>query len=219
MASKKTENLHNALAAVDDIVPPLEACKFVHLHSHSAFSLLEGALPLKELIELAVADNQPAIAVTDRNNLFGALEFSEKAVKEGLQPIMGCKLAIDFQDGKDAQARSGLIDYPFLVLLATSETGFDHIRKLVSSAHLGDHGAAVPHITLQQLGEHAEDVICLTGGSEGPLYRIAGDQREEDARARARVLKNLFGDRLYIELQRHDALDRTDRTRVVKARL
>ncbi|MEM9279917.1 MAG: PHP domain-containing protein, partial [Pseudomonadota bacterium] len=120
MASK-TDNLHNALKASPGSsgVPDSNAeGKFVHLHVHSAFSLLEGALPLKKIIDLAVADKQPAIAVTDRNNLFGALEFSEKASKEGLQPIMGCKLAVNFADGLDAKSRSGIGEFPFLVLLA-----------------------------------------------------------------------------------------------------
>ncbi|MEL7430569.1 MAG: PHP domain-containing protein, partial [Pseudomonadota bacterium] len=98
MVSKKAEELHAALsngAGAQDT-----GNGFVHLHAHSAFSLLEGALPLKNLLDLAKADNQPALAVTDRNNLFGALEFSEKAAKEGIQPIMGCKLAILKINGK-----------------------------------------------------------------------------------------------------------------------
>jgi len=71
---------------------------FIHLHTHSAYSLLEGAVQPKRLQELAIADGQPALAITDRNNLFGALEFSEKASGLGLQPIMGSKLSIDFAD-------------------------------------------------------------------------------------------------------------------------
>lgn len=74
---------------------------YVHLHVHSAFSLLEGSIQLKRLQELAIGDGQPALAVSDRNNLFGALEFSEKSAAQGLQPIMGCKLAVDFSSGLD----------------------------------------------------------------------------------------------------------------------
>ncbi|MEQ8697711.1 MAG: PHP domain-containing protein, partial [Bauldia litoralis] len=69
---------------------------FVHLRVHSACSLLEGALPLKKLAALAVADRMPALAITDTGNLFGALEFSEKISSEGIQPIVGCQMAIDF---------------------------------------------------------------------------------------------------------------------------
>lgn len=72
--------------------------QFVHLRVHSAFSLLEGALPLKKIIAKAVADEQPAIGIADTNNLFAALEFSQKAADDGLQPIIGCQLSIDMED-------------------------------------------------------------------------------------------------------------------------
>jgi len=71
---------------------------FVHLRVHSAYSLLEGALPLAKILKLADADGQPAVAITDTGNLFSALEFSEKASEKGLQPIVGCELALDFGD-------------------------------------------------------------------------------------------------------------------------
>ncbi|HPG04704.1 MAG TPA: PHP domain-containing protein, partial [Rhodoblastus sp.] len=71
---------------------------FVHLHVHSSYSLREGALTIAKLAKLAIADDQPALAVTDTNNLFGALEFSEKLAKEGVQPIVGVQLGVDFGD-------------------------------------------------------------------------------------------------------------------------
>src|SRR5271165_6064490 len=79
---------------------------FVHLHVHSAYSLLEGALPVKALAKLASADGQPALAITDRNNLFGALEFSEALAAEGIQPIAGCSLNVAFPAAAD-EARPG----------------------------------------------------------------------------------------------------------------
>ena len=79
---------------------------FVHLHLHTSFSLREGALTIANLIKFAKADEQPALAITDTNNLFGALEFSEKVSKEGIQPIIGCQLTIDFGDGKKLGARA-----------------------------------------------------------------------------------------------------------------
>ncbi len=96
---------------------------FVHLHVHSAYSLLEGAVQLSRLVDLAVADGQPALAVTDRNNLFGALEFSEKASSKGIQPIMGAKLAVDFEDGADRKPRSGMVDFGCLVFLGDGRRG------------------------------------------------------------------------------------------------
>ena len=79
---------------------------FVHLHLHTSFSLREGALTIANLIKFAKADDQPALAITDTNNLFGALEFSEKVSKEGIQPIIGCQLTVDFGDGKKLGARA-----------------------------------------------------------------------------------------------------------------
>ena len=79
---------------------------FVHLHVHSSFSLLEGALTIARLAELAKADHQPALALTDTDNMFGALEFSEKLAGSGIQPIIGCALAIDFGDSDQARVTS-----------------------------------------------------------------------------------------------------------------
>src|SRR6201996_4120168 len=80
----------------------LQAVGFVHLHVHSAYSLREGALGIETLAKLAKADAMPALAITDANNLFGALEFSEKLAKSGIQPIIGAQITVDFAD-----ARSG----------------------------------------------------------------------------------------------------------------
>ena len=79
---------------------------FVHLHVHSSYSLLEGALPIARLCELAKSDRQPALALTDTDNMFGALEFSDKMAAAGIQPIIGCALAVDFGD-QEAFPRAG----------------------------------------------------------------------------------------------------------------
>src|SRR5512136_1519884 len=97
---------------------------FVHLHVHTAFSLREGALGLGKLIDLAVRDEQPALAVTDTNNLFAALEFSEKAAKAGLQPIIGAQLRVDFADARTSGVSARDAAMANVVLLAKSETGY-----------------------------------------------------------------------------------------------
>src|SRR5947209_19144945 len=92
---------------------------FVHLHVHSSYSLLEGAMTIGKLAELAKADRQPALALTDSDNMFGALEFSDKMAAAGIQPIIGCALAVDFGD-LDAGPRSaatGTAELPRIVLL------------------------------------------------------------------------------------------------------
>ena len=191
---------------------PVKGPGFVHLHVHSAFSLLEGAIKLAKVVELAVADRQPAIAITDRNNLFGALEFSEKAVGKGLQPLMGVKLAVDFADGMDSRPRSGFLPSRYLVLLAMNEEGFGNITRLVSKAHLdsvdgGEDEQRVaqqgPHVGFGDLERLNAGIIVLTGGPDGPLDCLLDDEHGEAARARLLRLKSVFGDRLYLELQRH----------------
>ena len=113
---------------------------FVHLRVHSAYSLLEGALPIKTLIKRAVSDEQPALAITDTNNLFGALEFSVKAMEAGIQPLIGCQLDIDMQDGQTGDRRSHrehLQKSPHIVLYAATPTGYDRLVSIVSQAYLG----------------------------------------------------------------------------------
>ncbi len=175
---------------------------FVHLHVHTAFSLREGALTLGRVIELAEKDGQPALAVTDTNNLFAALEFSEKAAKAGLQPIPGVQLAVDFGDGKAGAAQEeGLAN---LVLLAKSDTGYRNLMRLCSRAYLGEHQAPTPRVTLADLESDRGDLLCLTGGPDGALDKLLAAGRVELAGRRLSALEELFGDRLYIELQRHD---------------
>src|SRR5271167_4565782 len=104
---------------------------FVHLHVHSSYSLLEGAVTIARLAELAKKDRQPALALTDTDNMFGALEFSEKMAGAGIQPIVGCALGVDFGDQDD---RPGAMDHvwPRIVLLAAAETGYRSLMRLSS---------------------------------------------------------------------------------------
>ncbi|MEX1179374.1 MAG: PHP domain-containing protein, partial [Cucumibacter sp.] len=177
---------------------------FIHLHVHSSFSLLEGALRLVPLIDMAAADGQPALGIADNSNLFGALEFSEKAAEKGIQPIVGCELPVEFGDRDERpgaeRRRSGKES---LVLIAQTAGGFANLSKLVSRAYLeGDRAAfAVPFDWLD--GEAIADLICLTGGPEGAISPLFADGLEAAAAARLATLHSRFGDRLYIELQRH----------------
>src|SRR4051812_32621573 len=103
---------------------------FVHLRVHSAFSLSEGAIKIKDLVKLAVKKGMPAVAITDTGNLFGGLEFSLAAAGEGVQPIIGCQMALRRTDGTP---KSGLALAPDqLVLLTQNEEGYENLLKLVS---------------------------------------------------------------------------------------
>src|SRR6478735_11580764 len=102
---------------------------FVHLHVHSSYSLLEGALTIGKLAELAKTDRQPALALTDTDNMFGALEFSDKLASAGIQPIVGCALSVDFGDQETRHPGHG-VKIPRVVLLATHEDGYRNLMRL-----------------------------------------------------------------------------------------
>jgi len=177
---------------------------FVHLHVHSSYSLLEGALKIGALAELAKADKQPALALTDTDNMFGALEFSEKMASSGIQPIVGCCLSIDFGDQeRDPRHPVAPRKLPRLVLLAAREDGYRSLMRLNSRAFLETPAHEASHIKLDWLAGETDGLIALTGGLGGTLDQAFVASQSEMAYARAERLMQLFGDRLYVELQRH----------------
>ena len=185
---------------------------FVHLHVHSSYSLLEGALPIARLAELAKADHQPALALTDTDNMFGALEFSEKLVGYGIQPIVGCALAVDFGDLDHGQRNPNAHpERARVVLLAAREAGYRSLMRLNSRAFLDTPANEPPRLQLDWLKGETEGVIALTGGPGGPLDRALAAGQGHLAATRLEALLELFGDRLYVELQRHGTSQRACR--------
>ncbi len=184
----------------------LKPVGYVHLHVHSSYSLLEGALKIGDLVKAAGADRQPALALTDTNNLFGALEFSEKAAGSGIQPIAGMQLSVAFE-APEANAKLNA-SHPHIVLLAKDETGYGHLLRLASRAYFDNHLGEVPRVSAQALKDCAGGLIALTGGMGGPVDAALRANRPELALARLESLKSAFGeDRLYVELQRHGLSD------------
>jgi DNA polymerase-3 subunit alpha len=176
---------------------------FVHLHVHSAYSLSEGAIKLGKLKDLCLADRMPAVAVTDTNNLFGALEASEALAEAGVQPIAGLQLSLVIDALAGVEARGARA--PSIVLLAQSEAGFNRLMKLSSEAFLNSASEEGPAARLDWLDSGAEGLICLSGGFEGPIDRLFRADRGEEALALARRFADLFPGRFYVELQRHAA--------------
>jgi DNA polymerase-3 subunit alpha len=182
----------------------MSAPRFIHLRLHTEYSLLEGAVRLKKLPAMCVEAGMPAVAVTDTNNMFAALEFSVGAKAAGIQPIQGIQLTV----ATETELRPGERPVPArpLVLLAQTEAGYGNLMKLASAAHLlaGDQ---LPNVTLDRLADHAGDVICLTGGPDGPVGRLLAEGQRAKAEALMARLKDIFADRLYVELQRHPQMD------------
>jgi DNA polymerase-3 subunit alpha len=174
--------------------------RFIHLRLHSAYSLLEGAIPIKALPKLCAEAGMPAVALTDTGNLFAALEFSETLAKDGIQPIVGCQLALAHAAPAHPGERAP-VPRP-VVLLAQDAAGFGNLMKLSSLNYL-DCGVAAPHVTLEALAAHADGLICLTGAAGGPLGQLVADGQPAKARALADRLAAAFPGRLYVEIQRH----------------
>ena len=173
--------------------------RFIHLRTHTEYSLLEGAVPVKKLSALAAGAGMPAIAVTDTNNMFCALEFSEYAAKAGVQPIIGCQVDVSMA-GVDPRGRP---EPPApLVLLAQSEAGYENLMKLNSCLYV-DKGGQLPQVTLDELAQHSDGLICLSGGPDGPVGRLLRAGQRPAAEAVMTQLAAAFPDRLYVELQRH----------------
>ena len=176
-----------------------KAPRFIHLRVHTEHSLLEGAVPVKSLVKLAVAAEMPAIAVTDTNNMFAALEFSVTAQGAGVQPIVGCQISLAHDPAQPGERPR--LPAP-IVLLAQSDAGYMNLMKLNSCLYLRGDGQ-LPHVTVDDLERHAGGLICLTGGPDGPLGRFLQAGQMPKARALAMRLAAAFPDRLYVELQRH----------------
>ena len=177
--------------------------RFIHLRVHTEYSLLEGAVRLKNLPKLCRSAGMPAVAVTDTNNMFAALEFSVYASGAGIQPIIGCQVDLAYlqvQPGERAK------DPAPLVLLAQTERGYENLMKLNSCLYLGKAGQ-LPQVTLEELETWSTDLICLTGGPEGPVGMLLQAGQRPAAEALVTRLHAAFGDRLYMELQRHPGED------------
>ena len=173
--------------------------RFIHLRVHTEYSLLEGAVRLKSLSELCRKAQMPAVAVTDTNNMFGALEFSVAASGAGIQPILGCQVSLTYVPAQPGEKPRNPAP---LVLLAQSEQGYENLMKLNSCLYIGKNGQ-LPQVSPEELETHAAGLICLTGGPQGPIGMLLQAGQRPEAEALVQRLARAFEGRLYIELQRH----------------
>ncbi|MDE2028955.1 MAG: DNA polymerase III subunit alpha [Alphaproteobacteria bacterium] len=187
---------------------------FIHLRVHSAYSLAEGAikivedkpkdgakLPRKDLVKLCLQHDMPAVALTDKGNLFGALEFAQAASGAGVQPIIGCQIAVlrPEQATLKTMARG---DYDQLVLLAQNEQGYKNLSALVTLSYV-EKDRPYPYVTSDELAAHTEGLIALSGGTEGEIGRLLLGGQNDAADEAAQKYATLFPNRFYIEINRH----------------
>ncbi len=172
---------------------------FVPLRVLSSFSMLEGAIDPKDIARLAKERGFPAIAICDRNGLYGVMPFAAACKAEGVQPIIGALLGVVREGVEGSGARA--IDY--LALMAQDDDGYGNLCHLVSQAHLDRPLELDPHVTLDNLDGRTGGLIALTGAGEGGLTRLLADGQHDAAARLADRLEALFPQRLYIELARH----------------
>ncbi len=173
---------------------------FVHLRVKSAYSLLEGAIKADAIAPLAKANGAPAVALTDRANLFGALEFSVVTKDTGVQPIIGCALPVTGigEGPPERWART-----PTIVLLAQNEVGYLNLCELSSAAFLEVDPSDAPNVAWDKVVAHSEGLILLSGGPDGPIDPLFAAGRDEEGSRALTCMHAVFANRFYVELQRH----------------
>jgi DNA polymerase III subunit alpha len=181
---------------------------FVHLRVHTAYSLSAGAIRTNELVELCKAERMPAVAVTDTGNLFGALEVATTCAAVGIQPIIGCEIALERNGAQEgSRLGRGLADPDRIVILAQNEAGYRNLLDLVSRSYLASEVPTESAITPSDLVRAGEGLLCLTGGPRGPVGQLLAEGQADAAEAVLTQLAGLFPDRLYVELMRHGTPD------------
>jgi DNA polymerase-3 subunit alpha len=169
---------------------------FVHLRVHSAYSLSEGAIKADKIAALARDGFMPAVAMTDTGNLFGALEFSQACTAKGVQPIIGCQMALGRPDNPRLAPDQ-------VVVLARDATGLANLRRLSSAGYLESEAGQKPQVTFERLAQCAPGLMLLTGGTHGPLGRLLAEGQKGEAERLLARLAEAFPDRTAMELHRH----------------
>ena len=179
--------------------------KFIHLHTHSHYSLLDGLSRIDDIVSAAVNAGAPAIALTDHGNMYGAIEFYKKAKKAGIKPIIGVEAYLAARTLYDKTPRIDAHSY-HITLFARNNEGYKNLMKLVSKANL-EGFYYKPRIDLDALREHHEGILALSGCLNGMVSRtlLSGDY--EGAKKRAYELQDIFGkDNFYLEINHHPGI-------------
>ena len=182
---------------------------FVPLRVFSSYTMLDGAVDPKVIAKTAAERGFPAVAITDRNGLYGTIAFAKACKDLGVQPVIGTILGVVRPERGGAATpgqQAPTIDW--LALYAQDSTGYDNLCHLVSRAHLDRPLEFAAHVSIDDLAGHTDGLICLSGGGEGAITRLLADGQQSAAEAYADAIAALFPDRFYIELCRQgDAVE------------
>ncbi|MEO0098854.1 MAG: DNA polymerase III subunit alpha, partial [candidate division WOR-3 bacterium] len=173
---------------------------FVHLHNHTEYSLLDGAIKISALVQKAKEFGLPALAITDHGNLFGAIEFYKTCLNEGIKPIIGCEVYCAPNSRKEKKVNPEIPESNFhLTLLCQDFSGYKNLVKLVSFGYLEGFYYR-PRIDKELLAEYSKGLICLSGCLKGeiPYYLAKGEEKK--AERAAQELKDIFGENFFLEV-------------------
>lgn len=182
----------------------MSTAPFVHLHVHSHYSMLDGAIRIDNLIDRAKEFNMSAVALTDHGAMYGALEFYDKATKAGIKPLVGCEFYVA-QKGRFKKDQNAGHNF-HIVLLAMNKAGYQNLMKLASMAQT-EGFYYKPRIDYELVAAHQEGLIALSACLHGEIAWRLTHNDPEGAKKRAAELQDIFGDRLYFELQENGILE------------
>ncbi len=173
---------------------------FIHLHNHSEFSILDGGLRIKDLVEAAYENNMPAVALTDHGNIFGAVSFFTEAKEKGIKPILGCEMYVAPKGRFEKRSKQSEVSHFHLVLLVKDEKGYKNLCQLITKSYL-EGFYYKPRIDKELLAQYSEGLIGLSACLKGEISYFLSQGAEEEAERAALEYRALFNDDFYIELQ------------------
>ncbi len=176
---------------------------FVHLHLHTQYSLLDGAIRPKDLAARAVEFGMSAVAMTDHGNLYGAIEFYKAMKSAGVKPIIGCEIYLAPTLQSERREVIGRKRATHMTLLAKDNKGFDQLSKLVSDGHLNGSYYGKPRVDRELLAKYSEGIIALSGCINGPVNEFILQDQMDLAREEVKFLKGLYGEDFYLEIHNH----------------
>lgn len=177
--------------------------QFVHLHLHTQYSVLDGAIKINEAIQRAVEFGQPAVAITDHGNMHGAMEFYQEAKSAGIKPIIGCEAYFTPGSRTERKPRNqGGAGTYHLTLLAKNKIGYQNLCKLITLGFT-EGFYFKPRIDPEILKEFSEGIICLSGCLSSEFAHCVKEKNVEAARNLAHLYQSIFGERYYLEVQPH----------------
>ncbi|MBP6879691.1 MAG: DNA polymerase III subunit alpha [Candidatus Pacebacteria bacterium] len=179
---------------------------FIHLHTHSHYSLLDGMSKIPDLVKKAKSYGATALALTDHGNMYGAIEFYKECEKNGIKPIIGCEIYMAERTRKDMESGTDNKSY-HLTLLAKNETGYKNLMRIVSRAYL-EGFYYKPRADHELLREHGEGIICLSGCPGSKFISLLRQGAEEEAKKLLQFYISVFGkENVFVEIMNHKEVD------------